>query len=191
MTESQAPQQSYQTKAFKLLLREEIMIQFIMHHFSVNRRSPQDFGSWGSLRKALNYVHLILPFGRYRILYQCFSITSAAEVYQQARYIIYGHTSGVNNSMDDIIIWDSTEEEHSCRLLVALDTPRASNLKLKRANFMLGITELIFIEDTIYTVGVKLERVKIETTEITPCPQSKKEVQWFFWNGKFSRQIHT
>ncbi|CAM4384463.1 unnamed protein product [Lepidochelys kempii] len=101
--------------------------------------------------------------------------------------MIYEHISGVNISMDDIVMWRSTKDEHDCRLQEILDATRAANLKLNREKCVLGVTELTFVGDVISNKGVKSDKRKVSAIEI--CLQSKKDVQQFLGMVNYLRKF--
>ncbi|KAL6462117.1 hypothetical protein MHYP_G00285390 [Metynnis hypsauchen] len=66
-------------------------------------------------------------------------IASAPEVYHKTIHLVYEHIEGVDTSMDDIIVWGATKEEHDSRLKQVLEATRKANLKLNRDKCQLGM----------------------------------------------------
>ena len=56
------------------------------------------------------------PFGRYKYLRLAFDISSAQEIYHRTINSLLSHLEVVDTSMNDIIIYSTTPEEHDRRL---------------------------------------------------------------------------
>lgn len=69
---------------------------------------------------------------------------------------------GVDTSMDDIIVYGATQEEHDRRVRQVLERCRDSGLKLNRAKCALNKREIVFLGDTLTDKGVKPEKEKVE-----------------------------
>ncbi|KAL7882928.1 hypothetical protein SRHO_G00005860 [Serrasalmus rhombeus] len=128
-------------------------------------------------------------FARYRFLRLPFGITSAPEVYHKTIHLVYEHIEGVDMTMDDIIIWGATKEEHDSRLKQVLEATRKANLKLNRDKCRLGVSELTFVGDIMSSKGILPDPMKVSAIENMQRPQCKKEVQRFMgminYMGKF------
>ncbi len=119
------------------------------------------------------------PYGRYCFLRLPFGIASAPEVYHKTVYMIYEHMDGVDTSMDDIIVWGASKEEHDARLRRVLEATRSANLKLNGEKCQFGVTELTFLGDIVSSEGVRPDPMKVSAIEHMPKPQCKKDVQRF------------
>lgn len=91
----------------------------------------------------------------------------------------YEHLDGVDTSMDDVIIWGSTETEHNERLKNVLEATRKANLKLNKEKCQLGVKELTFVGDILSSEGIRPDPRKVSAIENMLRPQCKKDVQRF------------
>ncbi|CAC5403651.1 unnamed protein product [Mytilus coruscus] len=73
------------------------------------------------------------PFGRYRFLRAPFGIKSIPEIFQRVMTEIMENIEGAEVIVDDILIWESTIQEHDERLKKVLDRARQCNLKLSKS----------------------------------------------------------
>ena len=97
---------------FTLPTREEIMSRFAGAKVFSKMDASQGFyqlklDEESSLKCTFN-----TPFGRYRYLRLPFGISSAPEVYSQAMRRMFEGMNNVDTSMDDIIVWGKTRQEH-------------------------------------------------------------------------------
>ena len=72
------------------------------------------------------------PFGRYRYLRLPFGISSAPEVYSQATRHMFEGLDNVDMSMDDIIVWGTTRQEHDEAVPKVLEVSRKYSLRLNK-----------------------------------------------------------
>ena len=88
------------------------MSQFANEKFSSTRNASNGF--W---QLKLELTCFNTPFGRYRFLRLPFGISLAPEMYHKAVHMKFEHIEGIDTSMDDIIVYGSTLEEHNECLL--------------------------------------------------------------------------
>lgn len=172
---------------FKLPTCEEIMAQFANAKY-FSKLDPSS-GFW---QLKLDDVSSMLctfntPHGRYCFLRLPFGVASAPEVYHKTVHMIYEHMDGVDTSMDEIIVWGASKEEHDARLKKVLEATRSANLKLNREKCQFGVTELTFLGDIVSSEGVRPDPMKVSAIEHMPRPQCKKDVQRFM--GMLNRLI--
>ena len=68
------------------------------------------------------------PFGRFRYLRLPFGISSAPEVYHKIVHQLFEGLPGVDKSVDDVIVWGNTTEDHDETLQKVLEVARKNNL---------------------------------------------------------------
>lgn len=174
---------------FKLPTREEIMAQFANAKYFSKLDASSGFWQLKLDETSSKLCTFNTPFARYRFLRLPFGIASAPEVYHKTIHLVYEHIEGVDTSMDDIIIWGATKEEHDSRLRRVLEATRNANLKLNRDKCLLGVSELTFVGDIVSSKGIRPDPMKVSAIENMPRPQCKKDVQRFMgminYMGKF------
>ena len=72
------------------------------------------------------------PFGRYMFKRLPFGISSAQDVFQAIMTEMFEDIDGVEVVVDDVVIWETTEEEHDTRLKKVLQRAQERNLKLNK-----------------------------------------------------------
>uniref|UniRef100_A0A8C4RHI8 Gypsy retrotransposon integrase-like protein 1 n=1 Tax=Erpetoichthys calabaricus TaxID=27687 RepID=A0A8C4RHI8_ERPCA len=164
---------------FKLPTREEIMAQFANAKYFSKLDASSGFWQLKLDESSSKLCTFNTPFGRYQFLRLPFGIASAPEVYHKTIHMIFEHFDGVDTSMDDIIVWGSSKEEHDERLKKVLDATRTANLKLNKGKCLVGVQELTFLGDILSSEGVKPDKSKVSAIENMPRPQCKKDIQRF------------
>ena len=125
------------------------------------------------------------PFGRYKYKRLPFGISSAPEVFHRIVHEIFD-MPGVDTSMDDIIVYGKTQEQHDKRVMQVLKKCREVGLKLNKAKCEISKRELVYLGDTLTDQGVKPEKSKVEAIWKMERPTDKKGIQRFlgmviFW----------
>ena len=111
------------------------------------------------------------PFGRYGYLRLPFGVSCAPEIYHRTIHKLFENIPNVDTSMDDIIIWGSTREEHDASVRRVLDNCRESGLSLKKEKCEIGVTELKFLGEIVSKEGMKPDPQKVTAiTQMTPPP---------------------
>lgn len=164
---------------YKMPTREEIMAKFSgAKYFS---KLDASNGFWQlKLTDASSYLCTFnTPFGLYRYLRLPFGISSAPEVYHKTVHEMFEIIPNVFTSMDDIIVWGETKEEHDRSLHQVFEVAAKNNLKLNREKCQLGVNELIFLGDKLTAEGLKPDDSKVEAINNMPTPTCKQDVQRF------------
>ena len=80
------------------------------------------------------------PFGRYPYVVLPFGISSASEIWQHAMLDEFRNLEGVQNVVDDILVWGETMAQHDERVIKLLAQVRISGLKLNTKKSVTLIT---------------------------------------------------
>ncbi len=172
---------------FKLPTREEIMSQFANAKYFSKLDASSGFWQLKLDGASSRLCTFNSPFGRYRFL--PFGVASAPELYHKTIHMIYEHLEGVDTSMDDIIVWESTKAEHDMRLKKVLEATRKANLKLNKEKCQLGVKELTFMGHILSSEGIRPDPREVSAIENMPMPKCKKDAQRFTgminYMGKF------
>jgi hypothetical protein len=164
---------------FKLPTREEIMSRFAGATIFSKMDASQGFYQLQLDESSSMKCTFNTPFGRYRYLRLPFGVSSAPEVYSQAIRTMFEGVGNVDTSMDDIIVWGKTREEHDEALLKVLEIAQKNNLKLNRDKCEFGVSELTFLGDVLSSEGVKPDPNKITAINDMEKPNDKRGVQRF------------
>ena len=164
---------------FKLPSREEAMAKFTgATCFSTLDATS---GFWQKLL-AEDSTYLCTfntPFGRYRYLRLPFGLSSAPEVFHQSVNELFEGLKGVDTSMDDIIVWGPTMEEHDSNLEKVFQVCMANNLKLNKTKCKIGVKELVYLGDLLTSEGIKPDPRKVSAINNMERPKDKQGVQRF------------
>ena len=178
---------------YKLPTREEVTAQFANAKYFSKLDASKGFWQLRLDQKSSKLTCFNTPFGRKRVLRLPFGIKSAPEVYHRAIHDMFSDIPGVDTSMDDIIVFADTIDDHNHRLKCVLDTARKANLKLNRDKCVFGVQELTFLGDVLSSDGLKPDPVKLQGLIEFQTPQSKKEVQRFLaminYQGRFFQNL--
>ncbi|XP_021347384.1 uncharacterized protein K02A2.6-like [Mizuhopecten yessoensis] len=146
---------------FKLPTREEIMSKFAGAKVFSKLDASSGFWQLQLDEDSSDLCTFITPFGRYQFKRLPFGISCAPEMYHRNIHTLFENLSGVDTSMDDIIIWGTSVEEHAARVRQVLEVARESNLKLNPDKSVIGVQELTFLGDTITSEGIKPDNKKV------------------------------
>ncbi len=184
-----------QREHFKLPTRDEIMAQFAGATVFSKLDASSGFWQLQLDEKSSMLTTFNTPFGRYRYLRLPFGISSAPEIYHRTIHQLFENLPGVDTSMDDMIIWGSSVEEHDSRLTSVLEKCRSVGLKLNREKCELRVTELTFLGDRVSIDGLKPDPVKVKAIVDMAKPTEKKELQRFLgmvnFLGKYIKDLST
>ena len=164
---------------FKLPTREEIMSRFAGAKIFSKMDASQGFYQLKLDKESSLKCTFNTPFGRYRYLRLPFGISSAPEVYSHAMRMMFEGMSNVDTSMDDIIVWGKTKQEHDSALLKVLEVAQKNNLKLNRQKCEFGVSELTFLGDILSSDGIKPDPIKVAAINNMEKPSDKQGVQRF------------
>ena len=118
-------------------------------------------------------------FGRYRYKRLPFGITSASEIFHREVNSIIQGLEGVENFVDDIVVWGETQREHDDRLKQVLDRCRKHNLKLNMEKCKFNQTEVKYLGHIIGNGLIKPDDEKVRAVVEMATPEDKKAVQRF------------
>lgn len=118
------------------------------------------------------------PLGRFKYNRLPFGISSAPEVFHRIVHELF-NMPGVDTSMDDIIVFGKTKQEHDERVKKVLEKCRETGLKLNKEKCEIGKTEIVYLGDTLTDQGVKPDRSKVEAIGKMDRPTDKKGIQRF------------
>ena len=180
---------------YKLPTREEVMAQFSGAKYFSKLDASSGFWQLKLDEESSKLCCFNTPFGRYRFKRLPFGISSAPEVYHKTIHMLFEHVPGTDTSMDDIVVWGSTMDEHNERVEKVLQIAHSNNLKLNRDKCLFGVTELTFLGDVLSADGLKPDPKKQEAIFKMDRPTSKKDVQRFLgminYLGRFIPDLST
>jgi hypothetical protein len=178
---------------YKLPTREEVMAQFANAQYFSKLDASQGFWQLKLDEESSKLTCFNTPFGRKRFLRLPFGIKSAPEIYHKAIHELFEDIPGVDTSMDDIIIYAASLDEHDARLIKVLDTVREANLKLNKAKCVFGVQRLTFLGDVLTSEGLRPDPIKVQAIRDFKRPQTKKEIQRFLamvnYQGRFLQNL--
>ena len=164
---------------YKLPTREEILAQFSGARYFSELDASSGFWQLQLDEQSSKYCTFITPFERYRYLRLPFGISSAPELYHRVVHEMFEGIANIDTSMDDIIVWGKTRDEHDVALRRVLEKARMNNLKLNKDKCQFGVTEVTFLGDRLTQNGVQPDVEKVIAIQEMPQPSSVKELQRF------------
>ena len=164
---------------FKLPTREEIMARFSGATVFSKLDAAQGFWQLQLEEESSHLCTFNTPYGRYKYLRLPFGLSSAPEVYHQKVHEMFEGIDNVDTSMDDMVVWGKTVEEHDAALEQVISRCKQNNLKLNKGKCILGVKELVFLGDVISSEGVKPDPAKVSAIHNMPRPTNKQGVQRF------------
>ncbi|KAL0200941.1 hypothetical protein M9458_004128, partial [Cirrhinus mrigala] len=99
-------------------------------------------------KDSIKYCTFNTPFGRYSFLRM-----------PAMEHIIEG-IDGVRVYVDDIVLWESTIEQHNKRLMEVLQRVQNYGLKLNKDKCQFGAKEITFLGDELTKGGVEPDKRK-------------------------------
>ena len=162
---------------FKLPTRDEVTSQFANAKMFSKLDASNGFWQMKLEDGSTNFCTFNTPFGRYKYLRLPFGISSAPEIYHRTINSLFSHLEGVDTSMDDIIVYGSTPQEHDERLEATMNVVREVGLKLKKKKCEVGVEELTYLGDTISANGLKPDKRKVEAIQQMQRPENKADIQ--------------
>ena len=101
---------------YKLPTYEEVMAQFSNAKYFSKMDASKSFWQLKLGEESSKLTCFNTPFGRKRFLRSLFGVKSAPEIYHKAVHQLFEHISGVDTSMDNIIVCEQTLKEHNNHL---------------------------------------------------------------------------
>lgn len=119
------------------------------------------------------------PFGRFQFLRLPFGINCASEVFHgKLRQLLEG-LEGVENYIDDVVVWGETRQIHDTRLKALLDRARKINLKFNKEKCKIGVQEVKYLGHVFDSNGMRPDYEKIKAIKELKSPKDRKEVERF------------
>ena len=120
----------------------------------------------------------ITPYGRFCFHRLCFGISSAPEIFQRTMNKILEGVPGVICHIDDVLIHDTTREEHDQRVDEAMERIKRSGMTLNnKCEFSKTSTK--FLGFIIDEGGIHADPSKVAAISKFPAPQNVTELQRF------------
>lgn len=119
------------------------------------------------------------PFGRYQFLRLPFGINCASEVFHSKMRQLLEDLDGVDNFIDDIIVWGKTRSEHDERLGMLLERARTINLKFNKAKCRIGLKEVTYLGHIFDANGMRPDDNKVRAIKEMPPPNDRKSLERF------------
>lgn len=85
------------------------------------------------------------PLDRYKYLRLPFGISSAPKIHHRTINSLFSHLEGVDTSMDDIIVYAPTPEEHDRLIEATMKVVQDVGLKLQKEKCEVAVSQLTFL----------------------------------------------
>ena len=89
----------------------------------------------------------------------------------------FGDLARVETDINDILVWETNEEEHNKRLKVVLQQCKEIDPRLNRENCQFGMPQFTYLGHTINAQGISPDRERVKAICEMPPPQDKKGVE--------------
>ena len=170
---------------FNLPTREEIMAKMSNGKYFSKIDCTRGFWQLKLDEESSKLCTFNTPFGRYRYLRLPFGVSCAPEIYHRTIHQLFENIPNVDTSMDDIIIWGSTQEEHDASVRRVLDKCREAGLSLKKEKCEIGVTELKFLGEIVSKDGMKPDPQKVTAINQMTPPSNREELARFLGMIKY------
>ena len=106
-----------------------------------------------------------------------FGIQSAQDIFQKRMHQNFGDLARVETDINDILVWETNEEEHNKRLKVVLQQCKEIDPRLNRENCQFGMPQFTYLGHTINAQGISPDRERVKAICEMPPSQDKKGVK--------------
>ena len=80
------------------------------------------------------------PYARYKYMRLPYGISSAPEIFSRKMHEMFEDLEGVENFVDDLVVWGSSKQQHDERLKAVMERAAERNLKFNREKCIIGVT---------------------------------------------------
>lgn len=129
--------------------------------------------------KSREITTFVVDSGLYRYKRLMFGLNCAPEMFQRILRSILQNCEGVENFLDDIIVFGKTKEEHDRRLRKVRDTLEGKGLKLNDRKCVIGRQEIKFLGFHISGQGYRPLESKIGAVQNFRRPETPDEIRGF------------
>ena len=128
---------------------------------------------------SIDKTTFIVPWGTYKCLRMPFGLKNNPSIFSRIMYKILGHLDFVEIYMDDIIIHSGSVNEHFDHIYQVLVLLANANLKLNAKKSVWFKTEITLLGYTVTSVGIRMDKSKINAVLNFPIPASIKDLLSF------------
>lgn len=133
----------------------------------------------------------ITPFGRYQFKRMPFGLASAAGVFQQLMFKLFGEMYSVYFFQDDILVAAHSKLEHDEILKGVLNVLQTAGLSVELGKCKFAQRSVSYLGHTISEEGVKPKPALINAITESPPPSNKEEVRSFLGMAEYcAKYIH-
>ena len=117
------------------------------------------------------------PFGRYRFTRMPFGIHSAQEVFQKTMDMAFEGIDGCKSIIDDMLVWESSKEEHDRNLRKVLERTREVGIKWNAEKCVFRATQVSYFGHVLSDEGVQPDPKKVAAIQEMEPPRNKQELE--------------
>ncbi len=128
---------------------------------------------------SIDKTTFIVPWGTYKCLRMPFGLKNNPSIFSRIMYKILGHLDFVEIYIDDIIIHSGSIDEHFDHIYQVLVLLKKANLKLNAKKSVWFKTEITLLGHTVTSVGIRMDKSKINAVLNFPIPASIKDLLSF------------
>ena len=131
----------------------------------------------------------ITPYGRYLFNKLPFGISCAPGLFQLRMNKVLEGLEGVVCQMDDVLVFDTTQEQHDQRLIATLKRIKEAGVSLNKAKWkLLYAADALSRAPTSPTTPMEDDSLQddaeiLAATAISSLPAGKQRVRWYCQNG--------
>ena len=112
----------------------------------------------------------ITPFGRFKFLRAPYGISSISEHYYRRMNEAFDGLSGYRRVVDDVVIYDSDEEQHDSHVRLFLQRCNEKNITLNRDKWVYSQPEVVFAGFILSAAGYRVDDSITEAISKFPAP---------------------
>ena len=117
--------------------------------------------------------------GLFRYKRLIYGVSSAFESFQKQIEIVLLGCLGSKNISDDIVIWDSSEEEHNHHLAIVLAHLDEAGLRVNQEKCIFRANQIVFAGHELSAEGIAPQKSRVEAIQNMKAPSNATEVRSF------------
>ncbi|MES9879335.1 MAG: reverse transcriptase family protein, partial [Sedimenticola sp.] len=129
------------------------------------------------------------PKGLYQFTVMCFGLVTAPAVFSRMMRKLLDNLEGVDNFIDDIMIFSSTWKEHMDSLRQVFTRLRQHKLTARPTKCIIGAGEIECLGHRVGSSGVCMVPEKVQAIVNAPKPSTKRQVRAFLGLAGFYRKF--
>lgn len=131
----------------------------------------------------------ITPWGKFAFTRMPYGIKCASDVFQNISDQLFRNMEGVESSIDDLVVWGKTKEEHDERVTKVLQRCKEAGLVLNKKKCQFLKDKVKFLGHWLTRDGIIVDDERIEDIMNIESPKNKQDIMKFLGSINFVREF--